>query len=67
MPFVTSPMDPAVGPAGNPTMSQVPGIPGEKDPKVKVTLENEELWKEFHEIGTEMIITKMGRSVLRNL
>lgn len=31
------------------------------DPKVKVTLENEDLWKRFYEIGTEMIITKMGR------
>ena len=31
------------------------------DPSVKVTLENEDLWRRFHEIGTEMIITKMGR------
>ena len=31
------------------------------DPNVKVTLENEDLWRRFHEIGTEMIITKMGR------
>ena len=31
------------------------------DPNVKVTLENEDLWRRFHAIGTEMIITKMGR------
>ena len=31
------------------------------DPNIKVTLENQELWREFHKIGTEMIITKMGR------
>uniref|UniRef100_A0A3B3I5F5 T-box domain-containing protein n=1 Tax=Oryzias latipes TaxID=8090 RepID=A0A3B3I5F5_ORYLA len=28
---------------------------------VKVTLENADLWKSFHDIGTEMIITKHGR------
>ena len=31
------------------------------DPSINVSLENEDLWKRFHEIGTEMIITKMGR------
>ena len=31
------------------------------DPNIKVILENNELWREFHKIGTEMIITKMGR------
>ena len=31
------------------------------DPNIKVTLENDDLWKSFHKIGTEMIITKMGR------
>ena len=31
------------------------------DPNIKVNLENEDLWKRFHQIGTEMIITKMGR------
>ena len=28
---------------------------------IKVTLEGRELWQKFHEIGTEMIITKAGR------
>ena len=31
------------------------------DPNIKVSLENMELWREFHKIGTEMIITKIGR------
>jgi hypothetical protein len=70
MPFVSSPMDPAMsaGANGGPghALSPVPGMPGKKDPNIKVTLENEDLWKEFHEIGTEMIITKMGRSVQTN-
>ncbi|XP_027005297.2 uncharacterized protein magl isoform X2 [Tachysurus fulvidraco] len=28
---------------------------------VKVTLENESVWSRFHELGTEMILTKQGR------
>ncbi len=39
----------------------MPGLRGKRDPNIKVTLENQSLWREFHEIGTEMIITKMGR------
>lgn len=31
------------------------------DPNVKISLENAELWEQFHQIGTEMIITKLGR------
>lgn len=34
------------------------------DPNVKISLENAELWQQFHDIGTEMIITKLGRCVL---
>lgn len=29
--------------------------------KIMVTLENKQLWKDFHDVGTEMIITKTGR------
>ena len=29
----------------------------------KVNLEHKELWSEFHRHGTEMVITKSGRSV----
>ncbi|XP_014027416.1 T-box-containing protein TBX6L [Salmo salar] len=40
-------------------------IPGGPDAyrqgNIRMTLENPELWKSFHEIGTEMIITKPGR------
>lgn len=28
---------------------------------IKVVLHERELWKKFHEAGTEMIITKAGR------
>lgn len=28
---------------------------------IKVELENSDLWEKFHQIGTEMIITKTGR------
>lgn len=33
------------------------------DPNIKIALENAELWQQFHDIGTEMIITKLGRCV----
>lgn len=39
-----------------------PGLPGGKpDPRIKVRLENENLWNQFNKFGTEMIITKLGR------
>ncbi|KAK6190957.1 hypothetical protein SNE40_002714 [Patella caerulea] len=31
------------------------------DKNIKITLENRDLWQKFHNIGTEMIITKTGR------
>ena len=30
-------------------------------PGADVKLQNQELWSQFHQIGTEMIITKSGR------
>ena len=45
----------ATGPTNNNSAAANP------DPNIKVTLENDDLWKSFHKIGTEMIITKMGR------
>eukprot|EP00095_Tigriopus_kingsejongensis_P008526 maker-scaffold81_size397536-snap-gene-0.18 protein:Tk08526 transcript:maker-scaffold81_size397536-snap-gene-0.18-mRNA-1 annotation:"hypothetical protein CAPTEDRAFT_110717" len=45
----------------------VPGVQGKRDPNVRVNLENSELWKDFHKIGTEMIITKMGRRMFPTL
>jgi hypothetical protein len=34
------------------------------DENINVTLENRDLWNKFHSLGTEMIITKTGRSVV---
>lgn len=34
---------------------------------VDCQLETKELWDKFHELGTEMIITKTGRSVIINI
>ena len=45
----------ATGPTNNNSTAVNP------DPNIKVNLENDDLWKSFHKIGTEMIITKMGR------
>lgn len=36
-------------------------------PDAKATLQNLDLWQQFHEIGTEMIITKSGRWVVKKL
>lgn len=61
------PFGPTLSLGGDPTATAIsnpslcPGVPGKKDPNVKVTLENEELWRQFDEVGTEMIITKTGR------
>jgi hypothetical protein len=37
------------------------------DPNIKIELENAELWQQFHQIGTEMIITKLGRCVNQSI
>lgn len=52
----------------------VPEKPHSKTPKVRCNcdellnvechLETKELWDKFHDLGTEMIITKTGRSVI---
>ncbi|XP_053955580.1 T-box transcription factor TBX6L-like [Anastrepha ludens] len=36
-------------------------------PGVEVTLQNDQLWKQFHQIGTEMIITKSGRRMFPSM
>ncbi len=56
MPFATPAPLPQVDPTGN-----IPGVPGEKDPNIKADLENSDLWSQFNDVGTEMIITKTGR------
>ncbi|KAH8378896.1 hypothetical protein KR009_001934 [Drosophila setifemur] len=40
-----------------------PSLPGD----VEAKLENNELWKQFHSIGTEMIITKSGRRMFPSM
>lgn len=41
---------------------QLPPIPPRFTlPGAEVKLQNADLWTEFHQIGTEMIITKCGR------
>ncbi|MBN3305495.1 TBX20 factor, partial [Amia calva] len=50
-------------PAGctEPLIPTTPGAPSEEMAKVSCSLETKELWDKFHELGTEMIITKSGR------
>ncbi|KAM4632079.1 T-box transcription factor TBX6 [Discoglossus pictus] len=51
------PPGPALGFGQPQPPCEAPRLPG----NVKMVLENRELWKQFHAIGTEMIITKSGR------
>eukprot|EP00093_Oithona_nana_P013459 13459.XXX_934402_930288_1 [CDS] Oithona nana genome sequencing. len=57
-----------MGPAAVSTATATNGTANANpDPSINVSLENEDLWKRFHEIGTEMIITKMGRRMFPTL
>ena len=53
---------------GFPAFGGVRPLPSGEDDNVeddpKVTLEHRELWEQFHKYGTEMVITKSGRSVI---
>uniref|UniRef100_A0A674J5Y1 T-box transcription factor 18 n=1 Tax=Terrapene triunguis TaxID=2587831 RepID=A0A674J5Y1_9SAUR len=51
---------PPVSPGGSPKGSRA-GSPPPTPQAPRVDLQGAELWKRFHEIGTEMIITKAGR------
>ena len=33
----------------------------QRDKNIKINMENLDLWRKFHSLGTEMIITKTGR------
>lgn len=44
-----------------PLIPTTPGVPSEEMAKISCSLETKELWDKFHELGTEMIITKSGR------
>ncbi|KAL1782005.1 T-box transcription factor TBX18 [Sigmodon hispidus] len=57
---------PLASPRGSPKGSPLPGLAQTGTPlplpqAPRVDLQGAELWKRFHEIGTEMIITKAGR------
>ncbi|KAM4865743.1 T-box transcription factor TBX18 isoform 2-T2 [Thomomys bottae] len=57
---------PLASPGGSPKASPTPahatpGTPLASAQAPRVDLQGAELWKRFHEIGTEMIITKAGR------
>uniref|UniRef100_A0A7N6BDR5 T-box domain-containing protein n=1 Tax=Anabas testudineus TaxID=64144 RepID=A0A7N6BDR5_ANATE len=47
--------------SGPPPSSMAAGPDAYLQGNIRMTLEDPELWKTFHEIGTEMIITKPGR------
>ena len=53
------PMDSGV----DPDVKDDPGADLEGNELWKQFLEGNELWKQFHKLGTEMVITKSGRSV----
>lgn len=38
-----------------------PAVPSEHMANISCSLETKDLWDKFHELGTEMIITKSGR------
>ena len=44
-----------------PPSSVAPGPDAYHQSSIKLSLEDNDLWKDFHDIGTEMIITKSGR------
>lgn len=58
-----SPLEsPGGSPKGSPSPALArPGTPLPSPQAPRVDLQGAELWKRFHEIGTEMIITKAGR------
>ncbi|XP_051791797.1 T-box transcription factor TBX20 isoform X1 [Erpetoichthys calabaricus] len=44
-----------------PLIPTTPSVPSEEMAKISCSLETKELWDKFHDLGTEMIITKSGR------
>ncbi|XP_042551054.1 T-box transcription factor TBX20 isoform X2 [Dipodomys merriami] len=52
---------PSSSPCTEPLIPTTPVIPSEEMAKIACSLETKELWDKFHELGTEMIITKSGR------
>ncbi|XP_031432837.1 T-box transcription factor TBX20 isoform X2 [Clupea harengus] len=52
---------PAPAVCTEPLIPTTPVVPSEEMAKISCTLETKELWDKFHDLGTEMIITKSGR------
>ncbi|EDW80030.1 uncharacterized protein Dwil_GK12352 [Drosophila willistoni] len=59
--------DPLCGFFAGPFMTGPPAPPLPQLPGVEAKLENNELWQQFHHIGTEMIITKSGRRMFPSM
>ncbi|XP_062128112.1 T-box transcription factor TBX6 [Drosophila sulfurigaster albostrigata] len=53
--------------AAAPSLPPPPPPPQPSLPGVSAKLENNELWQQFHNIGTEMIITKSGRRMFPSM
>ena len=51
----------------NPLLQRSLHSAAKSDPNIRINLENQELWDEFHKLGTEMIITKLGRRMFPTL
>ncbi|XP_075161061.1 uncharacterized protein LOC142233885 [Haematobia irritans] len=61
-PFAAAAMMPSMHLPPHMLMPQHPPLPG-----VEAKLENNDLWQQFHKIGTEMIITKTGRRMFPSM
>ena len=58
---LADPLPPAAEPPAPPMLFGSFVDPGKGDPNILVSLESAELWHQFYQAGTEMIITKSGR------
>ncbi|XP_052873763.1 T-box transcription factor TBX6-like [Anopheles cruzii] len=58
---------PTMLPVPVPSMHAMALPPRYSLPGVELKLQNKELWREFHKIGTEMIITKSGRRMFPSM
>ena len=58
---IADPLPPAVEPPVPPMLFGSFVNPGKGDPNIVVSLESADLWHQFYQAGTEMIITKSGR------
>ena len=57
----SEPIQPAIDTTPSPMLFGSFVSPGKLDPNIVVSLEGADLWHQFYQAGTEMIITKSGR------